>query len=193
MRKYIFFTSFLILSVFVVQAQQKNRIGFKAGVGFYRQNYKLNGKQEYRDFKPGIVVGIFKEINLNEFVNFQPELMFIGMGAKDGGNKYKSDYIALPMLFKFHGKKIGFVVGPQASLLINAKSNDEFGGTVDIKDKYKSIDLGLITGVELSFAKKNRGIAGIRYQTAINDIWKDGPPKSFIKNTGIQAYIGFRF
>ena len=193
MRKIFIIMILLLLSGSFIQAQEKSRVGFKAGVGFYRQNYKLDGDQKYLDFKPGIIVGVFKEIPLSEYINFQPELMFISMGSKDGGNKNKANYVALPMLFNFHGKKIGFVVGPQASLLLNAKMVDEFDGSKDVKDQYKSVDLGAIAGVELSFAKNNRGMAGVRYQAAINNVWKDSPAKSFIKNTGAQAYIGFRF
>lgn len=173
-------------------AQEKSRVGFKAGVGFYRQNYKLNGDQRYFDFKPTIIVGLFKEISLNNFVNFQPELMFIGMGGKDGGTKINADYIALPLLFKFHGKRIGFVVGPQTSLLLSAKTIDEFDSRKDVKDTYKSVDIAMIGGIELSFAKKERGIVGVRYQSPINSIWKDSPPKSFLKNNGVQVYLGFR-
>ena len=193
MRKNLFIISLLVLSASFIQAQEKGRVGFKAGVGFYRQNYKINGDQEHLDFKPGIVVGLFKEIPLSDNINFQPELMFIAMGSEDGGNKNKANYIALPMLFKIHGKRVGFVVGPQASLLVNAKMVDEFDGSEDVKDQYKSVDLGAIAGVELLFAKNNRGMAGVRYQAAINNVWKDSPAKSFIKNTGAQAYIGFRF
>ena len=77
--------------------------------------------------------------------------------------------------------------------VLNAKMVDEFNGSEDVKEQYKSVDLGAIAGVELSFAKNNRGMAGVRYQAAINNVWKDSPARSFIKNTGAQAYIGFRF
>lgn len=193
MRKNTLLIILFVLPVLCSQAQEKNRIGFKAGVGFYRQNFKFDGEQRYFDFKPGIVVGFFKEIHFNQYVNFQPELMYIGMGSKNDGNTNKASYVSLPMLFKFHGKRLGLVVGPQMSVLLGAKLIDEFDGKEDVKDNYKSVDIGVIGGLELSFAKNNRGLVGVRYQLAINDVAKDSPPRSFLKNTGIQAYVGFRF
>jgi hypothetical protein len=193
MRKKILLLFILAFSLLTAQAQQKDRVGFKAGAGIYRQNSKINGDQEYTDFKAGVMVGLFKEIHLSQFVNFQPELMYLRMGGKPKkGGKINLDYIAVPLLFKFHGKNFGFLIGPQASLLFKAEGADAFDNKEDLKDEYKSIDIGAIAGFEWSFAKQ-RGLAGIRYQAAINDVWKDSPPKSFLKNNGVQVYIGFRF
>jgi len=193
MRKKILLLSLLTFPLLIMQAQQKNRVGFKAGAGIYRQNIKVDGDQEYTDFKTGAMVGLFKEIHLSQYVNFQPELMYLRMGGKPKqGGKINLDYVAVPLLFKFHGKNFGFLVGPQASLLFGAKGEDEFETEEDLKDQYKSIDIGAIAGFEFSFAKQ-RGLAGIRYQAAVSDVWKDAPPKSFLKNNGIQVYAGFRF
>lgn len=193
MRKKILLLFILAFSLLTTQAQQKNRVGFKAGAGIYRQNIKIDGDQEYTDFKAGLMVGLFKEIHLSQYVNFQPELMYLRMGGKPKeGGKINLDYVAVPLLFKFHGKNFGFLIGPQASLLFKAEGADEFDNKEDLKDEYKSIDIGAIAGFECSFAKQ-RGLVGIRYQAAVNDVWKDAPPKSFLKNNGVQVYIGFRF
>lgn len=194
MRKIAALASLFTLMSFSVIAQEagKSRIGFKAGVNYSAVRFRVAGESSYSDYKTGLSLGFFREVNLSKGVAFQTEFMYNSLGGKQGGTTTRFGYLSLPLLFKFHGKHFGFMAGPQPSLLLSAKQEVEFVGTSDVKSSYKSIDLSGVTGVEYTFGKKGSYVAGLRYTFALNNIAKN-VPGSGAYNYAWQGHIGFRF
>ncbi len=192
--------SMLILIVFALcstanaQYSSKKRTGFKVGLNYSALRIKGVTSSSYSDFKIGAVVGLFREIPLSERVLFQPELYYSRLGGKSNDITTNLSYFSIPALFKFHGKKLGFYVGPQASLLLSAKQIDAADTKSDIKSTLKSVDLSGITGFDYSFGKEGAYVVGLRYQYALNNIVKNpNPAGTGLLNYSVQASFGFRF
>ncbi len=170
----------------------KNRTGFRAGVnGSKLLSLRPDGK-DYSDAAVGAVFGLFRELHIDDKVMFQLELLFNSVGGKTDSGNIRLNYLALPLLFKFHGKHFGFLAGPQVGLMLSGKLKPEMNPEKDLKDRFKSTDLSGILGVEYNFGRKNLYVAGLRYQFAITNILKDVPGEA-IKNYALQATLGFRF
>ena len=182
---------FCSLSLF---AQGKPRTGLKAGVNYMAQRIEEDGDFSYSDFISGFTIGIFREIPLSKIFDFQTELSYNRMGGEKNGSKTTLDYLSLPVMLKLHGKRFGWYFGPQASLLLKGKQEKEFViGDEDLKNTYRSIDWGGITGFEYSLGPNNRFVISARYQFSLNDVLKDGDVGESIRNTGAQVTAGFRF
>lgn len=195
MRKFSLLT---VLTVFVsltimAQDKPKNRTGFRIGATYYTQRIETDAHYKRGDYVTGLAVGIFREIAMNKNLTFQPELFYNRMGGEADGVTTKLNYISLPLLLKVHSKRFGAYVGPQLSLLISGHDKKEFDVEEDIKDKYKSADIGGIGGIEYNLGPNNRFVISARYQFSINDVLKDGGAGESIRNTGIQLTAGFRF
>lgn len=195
MRKFslLIVLSFFFTTTLLAQEKSGKRIGFRAGVNYFTQRIELNRDYERGDYITGLTLGLFREIPINNNLTFQPELVYNRMGGKADSITTKLRYVSLPLLLKVHGKRFGAYVGPQFSLLMNAKEEKEMGSELDVKDKYKSADLAGVAGVEYSVGANNRFVFSARYQFSINDVWKDAGPGESIRNTGFQVTAGFRF
>jgi hypothetical protein len=174
-------------------AQAKSRTGFKIGANYMTQRVEIDRDYSYNDFIYGFTIGLFREVPLNNFMAFQTELSYNRMGSERDNEKTKLDYISLPVMLKIHGKRFGWYAGPQLSLLLKAKQENRFLGNTDVKDTYKSVDLGAITGVEYSFGPNNRFVISGRWQFSMNDVWKDADGGESLRNTGAQLTAGVRF
>jgi len=157
------------------------------------QRIEEDREYNHSDFVTGFTIGIFREIPLNTKIDFQLEICYNRMGGEANDSKTTLDYISLPALIKVHGNRLGWYVGPQLSLLLGGKTTSTAGGEEDLKDSYKSVDWGAITGFEYWFGKEKRFVVSARYQFSLNDVLKDGEPGESIRNTGAQLTAGFRF
>lgn len=178
----------------IAQSKGKSRTGFIAGVNYSRQYIGVSGTNEFSDFKPGLLIGLVRDIPVGDKIVFQPGLQFNRMGGKTSEGTSKYSYLSIPTLFKLNAsKKLGFVAGPQTSLLLSAKGIDNFNGETDLKDATKSLDLAALVGVDYSYGKNQSGIFGVRYQAALNNIQKIGGAGNFLRNSGFHVYFGYRF
>lgn len=196
MRKVSILWALLVLSSLSVLAQSKgkSRTGVIAGVNISRQYISVAGEKEFTDFKPGLIIGLQREIPLSDRFTFQPGLQFNRMGGKNSEGTTKLSYLAIPTLFKLNAsKKLGFVAGPQTSLLLAAKGTDNFNGETDLKDAMKSVDFSVLAGIDYTYGKKQNGIFGVRYQAALNNVQKQSAVGGFVRNSGVHVYFGFRF
>ncbi len=196
MRKVSILWALLVISSLSVFAQSKgkSRTGVIAGVNISRQYVSVAGEQTFSDFKPGLIIGLQREIPLSDRFLFQPGLQFNRMGGKNSAGTTKLSYLAIPTLFKLNiSKKLGLVAGPQTSLLLAAKGTDNFNGETDLKDDTKSVDLAALAGIDYSYGKNQRGIFGVRYQAALNNIQKQTAVGGFTRNSGVHVFFGYRF
>lgn len=182
----------LISTSLFAQEAGKNRTGARIGVNYSNNRIRQNGESQYADAKTGLSIGLFREIALDDRFTFQPELYFNALGSKSGGSTTRFGYLSIPTLFKVHGKHFGFLAGPQVSLLLTAKEEVQYVGTTNVKDDYKSVDISGITGIEYTFGKKNNFVAGVRYQFAMNNIYKAVSGVG-VFNYAWQGSLGFRF
>jgi hypothetical protein len=119
--------------------------------------------------KGGLNVASLSDVNgsskisghIGGFANFkftnwaiQPELLFSGQGAQDVGltdAKWALSYINIPVLFQYYFIPQFYAeAGPQMGFLLSAKSKDE-GVSVDIKDAFKTVDIGTAIGAGYKF------------------------------------------
>ena len=99
---------------------------------------------------------------------------------------------------KFYvGEGFSLEAGPQIGLLMSAKDEYDFTGTAfkseedDIKEFVKDIDFGINVGVGY---KLEGGLNfGARYNLGLSDANDSGDDSFTLKNSVIQAYVGYFF
>jgi opacity protein-like surface antigen len=148
-------------------------------------------------FKPGVHFGGFLEAKMSEKASFQPELLYSGQGFTttnmqgQSTGKVNLAYVSLPLLFNLYvGSGFHFTLGPQASVLVNAKAYEEGAGSLggarelDIKDEFKTGELSLAGGLGYKF--KGGINLSARYITGVTDINNN----EFIEIMRVQAGAG---
>lgn len=165
---------------------QHTNIGIKGGLNSF--NIQTDNGSSY-DSKMGLNVGLFGHIHLDDQYALQPELVYSMQGATSGNTDIKLDYINVPLLLQYMFDN-GFRIqaGPQLGLLLNAKAEDN--SSVDIKDDFKSIDLGLSFGASYVHPPTGFGVDA-RYNLGLSDISENSNVKS--TNRGIQIGVFYLF
>ncbi|WP_406844393.1 porin family protein [Flavobacterium soyae] len=167
MRKIIL--SAIAIFAFGFTNAQQTRFGVKGGLNIT----SFSGDNDSNALI-GFQVGGFAEIKVIERLSIQPELLFSTQGASFdaiGNNNdidYKLNYINVPVLAKFYVTK-QFTVegGPQIGFLVSAKRDGN-----DIKDAYKSTDLGFNFGAGYNFT--DNFSVGIRYTVGLSGVVDGG-------------------
>jgi len=197
MKKKLIFTVVAFFGFLAMNAQDIN-FGAKAGVNFA----SITGDDtDDLDMRTSLHVGVVAEIVISETFSFQPELLYSAQGAKESIENvdltFKVDYLNLPLMAKFYvGEGFSLEAGPQIGFLLSSKFEGEEDGnsmSVDMKDYLKGIDFGLNLGFGY---KLESGLNfGARYNLGFSDL-NDSEEEfgtSSIKNSVIQAYVGFFF
>ncbi|MDH4157876.1 MAG: PorT family protein [candidate division Zixibacteria bacterium] len=102
------------------------------------------------DMKIGFGGGGFITYHFTPQFAVQPEVLYMMKGAKTAADlKWKADYIEIPILLKFTPQMQGnlkpaIFAGPAVAMLMSAKLSN--GGSIDIKDGLKSMDVGIAFG-----------------------------------------------
>lgn len=177
--------SIMVLAAGTATAQHTN-IGVKGGLNSF--NIETDNSSGF-DSRIGLHVGLLGHIHLDNQYAFQPELVYSMQGAKSGNTDIKLDYINVPLLVQYMFDN-GFRIqaGPQLGLLLSAKA--ENNSSVDIKDDFKSIDLGLSVGASYVHTPTGFGIDA-RYNLGLSDISEDSNVKS--TNRGLQIGVFYLF
>ncbi len=184
--KKVFLSFFLAASFYGASAQVQ--FGAKAGLNLA----SLTGDDVDVKSKIGFNAGLFAEIPVSEQFSVKPELVYSLQGAKsdgEGDSKLNLSYLNIPILAKYNISEGFFAeAGPQIGFLTTAKAKYD-GGSVDIKDNFKSIDfsLGLGLGYELS---ETYGL-NLRYNLGLSSIADDDDAK--VKNSVFQLGIFYKF
>lgn len=198
MKKALFSAALIAAASFSMSAQDI-KYGVKAGVNFTNYSGDVSGT----DMRTGFHVGGLAEFKWGNFA-VQPELLYSTAGAK--ADSFDPDtfqtveatdklgYISIPVAAKyFIIEGLSIQAGPQFAFLVSAKAEvgNEEG---DIKDLYKSFDLGVFGGLgyemESGLLFSARYIQGV---SNISDINFEGYSDAKVNNTNIQISVGYKF
>jgi hypothetical protein len=178
---------FTVMAVGTVQAQHVN-IGIKGGLNAYNLSNSSGG--EY-DTKLGGHVGLLGHIHMASQFGLQPEIVFSMQGAKSTFNdaKLSLNYVNVPVLLQYmFNNGFRLQAGPQIGFLMSAKV--ENGSSVDVKDAYNNLDLGLSFGA--SYVQPSTGFGfDVRYNHGMSDIAESSLVETF--NRGFQVGVFYLF
>jgi hypothetical protein len=129
--------------------------------------------------------GLFLNIPMGQTLNFQPELLYNGVGSKFSSSTtvgtvintetYEQDlsYISLPLMFQLRSTKGFFIeLGPQASYLISAKQEGPGTTNTDNKKAFDKFDVAANGGIGWT-SRVGLGI-NARYSYGLSNILEDG-------------------
>lgn len=147
MKKFFSTLIIAVCAIFAAQAQDI-KFGVKGGLNVASMTdidagSKISGH-----------IGGFANFNFKKWA-IQPELLFSGQGAKyelpgDDG-KYALSYINIPVLFQYYFLPEFYAeAGPQMGFLLSAKAKAG-DVSVDVKDGFKTVDIGSAIGVGYKF------------------------------------------
>ncbi len=177
----------LLMSTAVMAQDHHSNIGVKGGLNL--SNINGNGKA---DLKPGLHLGLLTHIHLTDQFAFQPEIMYSAQGTKFGGsdNSLNLDYINIPLLFQYmFDNGFRLQAGPQVGFLVNAKTKSA-NTTVNVKDAYNSLDLGLSIGGSYVFVDTGFGLDA-RYNHGLSNIYDSNTLNA--TNRGFQLGVFYLF
>lgn len=150
MKKVLFICAVWVLTTAKLFGQGKGsdvrerlQIGAKFGVNLSNV-YDEEGQDFVADSKFGFAGGVFFRLPLNEFVGFQPELLFSQKGFVGSGSMFNttynmtrtSNFIDIPLMLT--AKPFSFltvVAGPQFSYLIKQTNVFKSGSTTILQEK----------------------------------------------------------
>ncbi len=180
--------------------------GFKVGVNM---SDVYGDDAEGSDMKLGFGGGGFITYHFAPQFAIQPEVLYMMKGAKDAaGNKLKLSYIEVPLLLKFTPQTEGnlkpaIFAGPAIALMMGAKAED-----FDVKDMYKSMDLGVAVGAGFGYKMETMTITfDARYTLGMmktidyeeyNKLYEPDPGEEAtedpdLKNSNISVMVGLSF
>jgi opacity protein-like surface antigen len=201
--KKIIMTAAAIMAFAFTNAQDV-KFGIKGAVSLTT----LTGDVENASSKVGFQAGAFAEIKITDKFSIQPEVLYSAQGVKEKGNteyngniysleaNTKLGYINVPVMAKYYvAEKFSLEAGPQIGFLVSAKGEATVLGRsqeVDIKDGYKSIDLGLNLGAGYDFTE-NLSV-GVRYSLGLSNLAADDYDNDVnIKNSVFALSLGYKF
>ena len=145
----------------------------------------------------GLSGGLFVHLPLSSPFSVQPELLYSMKGAQNPASYNDAttwlSYIDVPVAFRAATSQGFFVeAGPQLGILLTAKS-DETGEKINVKSKYRPVDLGFVLGVGYQPRKGGLGIGG-RYNATFDTILKDatdGTVAGNLQNSAFQVFLTY--
>lgn len=152
------------------------------------------------DIRLSFHFGGYLNYAITESFSFQPELLYNSVGARESADDpdfgefdatMKLSYLSIPFMFIYSTGPINFQAGPQLGVLLDAKVKAEAMGQsveVDMKDQFKTLDLGLNFGIGGDFGRVN---ASARYCLGLSNIFDE--EDADLKNGVIQFSIGVKF
>lgn len=176
---------------------QSPKFGIKAGVNFA----KFAGDPDPNsEFNTGFAAGIFTNIPISTGFSFEPSLEYSQKGAEfttfsNTEVKSKISYIDLPLMAKYNfTPAFGLFAGPQVSFfvdqetkLVNAGSSATFEGD---NESYRKSLAGGKVGLSYNFGSV---MVNASYATDFQNLYKDNPGNSDLKNQVINVGLAFGF
>jgi hypothetical protein len=185
-------------------------LGLKVGGGMSKLN--IAGA----DMKAGLDGGAFFGIRLNPNLSIQTEILYAQKGMEFnllglGDFKWEMDYIEIPIVVKRGFSTSGnlkpvFFAGPAISFLSSAKRTSSVMGTEeeeDIKEGFKSTDIGVTAGAGLDWLMGTNGrlVADLRLTISLienrdtsSDILQDTiGDEGSLRNLNITLMVGYGF
>ena len=182
---------------------RNNGFGIKAG--FNLADLRGQDKGAYQDLESlkSYHAGVYAQFALNEKFSIQPEFLFSRKGfnaqafdlvtGQPAGSKEETrlDYLQVPVLLVYNiVDNVSLHVGPQVSLLVNAKYAGRERSISDVG--LNSLEYGVVGGVE---ARVGPARLGARYDLGLADIYNDPQDAGAdaydnVKNGVFQVYLG---
>ena len=175
--------------VFGFTNAQDMKFGVKGGLNFAN----VSGEGNFKN-KIGFNVGAFAEIGVSDSFAVQPELLFStqGANASEGDGSFNLNYINIPVMAKFKvAEGFSLQAGPQFGLLMTATAKGG-GESLDIKEGFKTLDLGLNFGA--GYDINENIMVDLRYNLGLGGLVKDLPSGATDSNNRVIALsIGYKF
>lgn len=204
MKKFYLLVASLMMAG-AAMAQSNVKYSVKAGVNIATVNVKAEvmgiSSSENFDSTPGFYLGGAITAPIGQKFSFQPELLASLQGFKDTESdaKLHNWYINVPLMLKYNIiDGLSAEAGPQVGFLVSSKAKED-GYSVDAKDSFKTLDLGINFGAEYEFkggvfvnARYNLGLANIgntdgAYETEFGDV------SLKMRNRVFSFGLGYRF
>ncbi len=149
------------------------RFGFVAGMNLANMNFNKGvpapSTPVKASWKSGITFGFLISIPLAENLLLQPEYFYTKRRSADNssGINYFIDYVSMPLLLNYKiSSMFALVAGPQAELLINARSNSN-GVNTNITHDTEERSIGATAGFNVklpgSFFLSARYLYGLNH------------------------------
>jgi len=116
-------------------------------------------------------LGIYTIISLDYFLKLQFDFMYSqqGHGSDSGDGGLNLSYINIPILARYEmSYNINLNAGLQVGFLLSAKTKI-FDAKFDVKNQFKTIDIGLPLGIGLDFSDKKFNV-NLRYIIGLSNI-----------------------
>ena len=180
------------------------QFGVKVGLNLANLSFDPDPEGFSFDAATKFGVGGIMLYPLSEVLDLQVEAMYLLKGTKAEfdflGTVFEMElnlaYLSVPVMVRYNlgseDTSPYIVVGPEFGFLLSAKG--KFGGEPeeDIKDDFKSLDLGLNIGAGVSMDMGTMPVfAEVRYSLGLSDI--DDNDAGTTKTTGIQLFVGMMF
>ncbi|HEX8328516.1 MAG TPA: porin family protein [Hymenobacter sp.] len=181
-----------------------NHFGIKAGASL--SNFVGKDVQN-SDNLFGFHAGFVANVALGERFSIQPELLYSIKGAKTevsaGTTTFQRTqslhYVELPILVKAKFSQFFVEAGPQAGVLVRAKSKTEGGsmeGSISNKDEYGDVDFGYVAG--LGYQLESGPMVGLRYNGGLSnvdasEVVSGRSIQTKARNNVFQLYVGYTF
>lgn len=174
-----------IMMTSTLQAQHFN-VGVKGGLNAY------NVTGGNFDQKLGVHLGLLGHLHLTENFGLQPEIYYSMQGGefRNADTNLNLGYINIPVLLQYmFNNGFRLQAGPQIGVL--ASANTVAGNTtVDVKDNYKNIDLGLGLGASYVHPPTGFGVDA-RYNLGMTNISEN--TSLDYRNRGFQLGVFYLF
>ncbi|MDV3309878.1 MAG: PorT family protein [Cyclobacteriaceae bacterium] len=165
--------------------------GLKAGLNLANGIGK-DAKDADLSMRVAYHIGGYLNVGLNDALSFQPELLYNSVGPKMTDEvSLHLNYLSVPLNLMYNIGNFNVHAGPQFGFLMSAKAKADVEGEsaeVDMKEFFKSTDLGVNIGIGAGFGKLS---AAARYTMGITKIW-DMEEDVDAKNGVIQISLGYK-
>ncbi len=176
----------LLLSLSILVNAQDTHFGLKAGLNISSLDVK-NGVDW--DAKAGFHFGGLAHLHFTPHFAIQPEIVYSEQGGKDGSDKWKINYLNIPVLFQFMtGTGLRLQTGPQLGFAVSSKiksGNVEY----DNKDAVNTVDFSW--GFGASYVDPIGFGIDARYNLGITNIYEPEVPE--IRNRVFQVGLFYQF
>ena len=178
----------LLLSLTILAKAQSadTHFGLKAGLNISSLDVK-DGVDF--DSKAGFHIGGLAHVHLSPHFAMQPEIVYSEQGGQDGDEKWKINYLNVPVLFQYMtGGGFRLQTGPQLGFAVSSKIKS---GDIEqnIKDDVSRVDVSWSLGASYLFPEAI-GIDA-RYNIGITNVNDAETPK--VRNRVFQIGLFYQF
>lgn len=181
MKKFFMIAAMMVAALTVNAQNEEGQITIQPKVG---ANFSTITKFDDTKMKVGLAVGVEAEYGVSENFGVAAGVLYSmqGCGIKDASEKYKFDYINIPIVAQYYPVKgLAIKAGVQPGFCVSAKA-----GSAKITNK-KSFDFSIPVGLSYEISKF---VIDARYNFGLTKVL-DSSVKG--KNSVIQVTLGYKF